>query len=48
MRVASEDGLGWGDGSPLLAWTEGGRASVGLGSAWKDLGLIAIGGERCK
>lgn len=34
-------------GSPLLAWTEGGRASVGLGSARKDSSAIAIGEEGC-
>ena len=33
-------------GSPLLAWTEDGRASVGLGSARKDSSAIAIGEER--
>lgn len=34
-------------GSPLLAWTEDGRASVGLGSARKDSSAIAIGEEGC-
>jgi hypothetical protein len=31
----------------FTATCEDGRASVGLGSAWKDSGAIAIGGDGC-
>ena len=48
MRVGDFGRIGMrGLGSPLLAWTEDGRASVGLGSARKDSSAIAIGEEGC-